>query len=157
MLAKCHFWPDALWHRNYIIVISAFADIRDIGSSNMLETIELRVRLLELSQDVDQAHVMLDSFQIPRAASSGSVLSVVERLEYLREQLNSAELRQTAVLEAARAYRVSKEHYYRANDNQSMSHIQMAERALLKAVNRLNRGNTKRSEQEKAIPASKKE
>ncbi|HZS46487.1 MAG TPA: hypothetical protein VFC63_15530 [Blastocatellia bacterium] len=105
----------------------------------MLETIQLRVRLVGLTEDADKAHQMLDSFEIPRSTDSGAALSVTERLEFLREQLSNAELRQAAVLEAARAYRVSKEHYYRANDNQSMSHIQMAERALLKAVNRLNR------------------
>jgi len=104
----------------------------------MLEVIELRVRLLGLSQDVDQAHQMLDAFEVPRSGKSGELLSVPERLEYLCEDLAKAEARQTAVLEAAQAYRVSKEHYYRANDEQSTSHIQMAERALLKAVNRLN-------------------
>ena len=105
----------------------------------MLEVIELRVRLLGLSQDVDQAHQMLDAFEVPRSGKSGAVLSVPERLEYLCEELAKAEARQTAVLEAARAYRVSKEHHYRSNDDSSVSHVQMAERALLKAVNRLNR------------------
>ena len=57
---------------------------------------------------------MLDSFDVPRSGKSGAALSVAERLDYLREELASAEARQTAVLEAARAYRVSKEHYYRA-------------------------------------------
>ena len=105
----------------------------------MLEVIELRVRLLGLSQDVDQSHQMLDAFEVPRTGRSGEVLSIPERLEYLCEDLAKAEARQTAVMEAAQAYLVSKEHYYRANDEQSTSHIQMAERALLKAVNRLNR------------------
>src|SRR5215475_8266573 len=106
----------------------------------MLETIQLRVRLVSLAEDVEKAHQMLDAFGIPRSSNTGTELSVTERLEFLREQLANAEVRQEAVLEAARAYRVSKEHYYRANDDKSAeSHIQMAEKALLKAVNRLNR------------------
>jgi hypothetical protein len=111
----------------------------------MLEVIELRVRLLGLGHDVDQAHQMLDAFEVPRSGKSGEVLTVPERLEYLCEDLAKAEERQTAVIEAAQAYRVSKEHFYRANDKQSESHIQMAERALLKAVNRLNRQSKTRS------------
>ncbi len=110
----------------------------------MLEVIELRVRLLGLSQDVDQAHQMLDAFEVPRSGKVGGTLSIPERLEYLCEELAKAEARQTAVLEAARAYRVSKEHYYRAKDKQSESHIQMAEKALLKAVNRLERQSKNR-------------
>jgi hypothetical protein len=111
----------------------------------MLETIELRVRLLGLTHDLDQAHQMLDAFEVPRSGKSGEGLTIPERLEYLCEELAKAEARQTAVLEAAQAYRVSKEHYYRLNDKQSESHIQMAERALLKAVNRLNREASKQS------------
>jgi len=105
----------------------------------MLQVIELRVRLLGLSHDVDQAHQMLDAFEVPRSGKTGSFLTIPERLEYLCEELAKAEARQTAVIEAARAYRVSKEHHYRSNDDSSVSHIQMAELALLKAVNRLNR------------------
>src|SRR5689334_3069545 len=73
----------------------------------MLETIQLRVRLVGLTEDADRAHQMLDAFEIPRSSNAGSALSVTERLEFLREQLANAELRQAAVLEAARAYRVS--------------------------------------------------